>query len=248
MKLHRTRGPACASDLQIDRWLAEELDDGSVARLEGHLAACARCQARLEDIRSSRAVSGGVLPREIALHARSARRGPWSRWGARAGSVLALAAATVLVLRASHRDAELESGEGERAKGAGHVAFYVMHDGRAREGSDGERLAPGDAIEFAYTARVPGYLAIVSVDGAKHANVYYASEGRAARIEPGSDVSLPQSTVLDGTLGEESVYALFCASAVSVETLRTALEADPARQPDARGCKVDRHTFVKVAR
>jgi hypothetical protein len=128
------------------------------------------------------------------------------------------------------------------------VTLYVQHAGAVRLASEGEHVEPGDAIEFAYSTDRSAYLAVVSVDGARHASVYYARGGRAARIEPARESPVDQSTVLDATLGAEFMYALFCDRPIEVGPIASALEAAPQRAPSPDGCVVDRHTIVKVVR
>ncbi len=158
-----------------------------------------------------------------------------------------MAAILLLFVRGRRTPPSEDVGTIERVKGAAHVAFHVRHGEVVRTGVEGDRLAPGDAVEFSYTAREQSYLAIVSVDGAGRAEVYYADGEHAARVEPGVELVLPQSTVLDATLGPEAIYAFFCSVAVPVGPIRARLQADPSRPPDVPECTVDRHAFVKVA-
>ncbi|KYF72960.1 DUF4384 domain-containing protein, partial [Sorangium cellulosum] len=171
------------------------------------------------------------------------------RWLAPAvASALAAAAAALLFFRAAPDPAGgAPESPGERIKGANRIGFYVKRGGSVQPGGAGERLHPGDAIQFTYSATEALYLVILSVDGASQASVYYPSGPVAARIEPGRDVLLPQSTVLDDTLGAERFYGLFCAEAVAVEPLRAALAAHPDAPPAPPGCDVDALTAEKVA-
>lgn len=93
-----------------------------------------------------------------------------------------------------------------------------------------------------------GYLAIFSVDGARRASTYWPYGEHAAPIGLGRDVSLPESIVLDETVGRETVYTLFCAEPVMLEPIRSALERSPDREPQVEGCTSDRVSFVKEAR
>jgi hypothetical protein len=156
-----------------------------------------------------------------------------------------MAAAVFLFARTRLAPGPDEISTGERVKGAARVTFFVKHGDGVRAGVEHDRLEPGDAIQFSYSSGTSRYLAVLSVDGARHASVYYADGPRAVRLEPGVDVTLPQSTVLDDVLGDETVYALFCDVPIEVEPLRAALELSPEGVPVVPGCSVDRHTFVK---
>lgn len=255
MRLHRKRDAGCLSDFAVDRWLADESTKAEVAAHQAHLASCAECTRRVDEARDRFAAFPAALPEAIAVSAAGADTKTntpvrhvvnVNRWAPLAGG-LALAAALVLGVRSRSGHDELVPSE--RTKGSGgRITFRVRHDGIVRQGIDGDRLEPGDAVQFSYTSRSDGYLAILSVDGARHASVYFADGDRAARVEAGDDVALAKSTLLDATLGSETIYALFCVDAVPVGPLRSALDSDPSRPPSWVGCTTERHDFVKVAR
>jgi hypothetical protein len=234
----------------LDRFIAGELTSAERAPLESHLSTCPRCEARLRELRRSHESFPAKLPRRVAERARlgapSSAPNTWRRSVPAAVACLGLAAAAVVWLRvdgdATNTDARLA-----RSKGSGaRVTIYAQHLGAVRRVSDGERVSPGDAIEFAYSADRGGYLAVLSVDGAHHASAYYAPAGKAARIEPARESLLDQRTILDATLGEEVIYAIFCDGPVEVEPILRELETQGGTGDRWTGCSVDRHVLVKV--
>ncbi|WP_437687382.1 DUF4384 domain-containing protein [Sorangium sp. So ce176] len=254
------RPEGCLSELRLDELTAGQLDPAAAQEARAHVAGCARCAARLFEIEAARdafAASAPPLrldrgaPQDRAASAASAATTtrPPRRWLAPVvASALAAAAAALLFFRAAPDPVGgAPESPGERIKGANRIGFYVKRGGSVQPGGAGERLHPGDAIQFTYSATEALYLVILSVDGASQASVYYPSGPVAARIEPGRDVLLPQSTVLDDTLGAERFYGLFCAEAVAVEPLRAALAAHPDAPPAPPGCDVDALTAEKVA-
>jgi hypothetical protein len=80
---------------------------------------------------------------------------------------------------------------------------------------------------------------------ARAASVYYPTGPRAAAVRAGNDVALDFSVELDGQLGEERVYALFCETAVEIEPLRAAL-SETARLPETAGCQAEVIVLQKV--
>jgi len=270
MKRETMRGPDCASDLVLDRWHAGELSNDEIRSLTGHIATCARCSERRDELVKARDAFDASTPdwlrhpppeselttaRGVAPEPNSPSRGPAGRiapprsraaiWLPRAAAALALAAGLALFVR-TKKPAEM--GSNERLKGAGRLTYYVKHDGAVREGGDGERVAPGDALQFTYSTTQSGYLAIFSVDGAARASVYWPRGERAAPIVVGRDVSVSESVVLDDTLGPETIYGLFCAEPIAVEVIRSSLEHDSRGEPHADGCTVERLGLVKVPR
>lgn len=222
--------PACLSALKLDRWAAGELAPAESEDVRAHVAGCARCSAAAESLRPP---PGAALPPLRAAAPRAARR----RGAFAALAALAAAASVALFLR--------PEGARERAKGpGGAVGMWVLHGGDARRAGPGEVVAPGDAVRFTVTAAEPAWVAVLSVDPAGRASVYFPLGARAERVAAGAEVPLPLATRLDATLGEERVVALLCDRAVELEPIRAALDAgaDPAIPG---GCEVTRWSFAK---
>lgn len=218
--LLRTRvDEACLSDYALDRRLAGELDEREEAAAHAHLQNCTRCNDRVLTLEAARA-SFDVplsLPRKRAN----------ANWGLRIGGAAgALAAAAALVLALGNRPSSTT--DDVRTKGSdAKLGFYVHHDGVVRAGGPAERVVPGDGLRFVVTTREPRWLVVLSVDGAKRASTYYPASPYAVRVDTGAEVALPASTVLDDTLGPETIYGVFCPKEFPVEPLRQALEVAP---------------------
>jgi hypothetical protein len=227
------RAEGCLSDLAIDVLLAGDAspDDAEAAR--SHAASCETCKARLAALTKEKEAFAAPLVVPRPARAARARRFQTVAFGA---SALALAAALFLVVRSKPRPDT--PGETTRSKGSSHIGFYVKHGGAVTLGAPGQIVAPGDALRFVYSTGEAKHLAVLSLDGARHASVYYPSGGAAERIEPGRDQALPRSTILDATLGKETLYGLFCDAPVTLEPLRADLEAT-GMVPSPPGCEVD---------
>lgn len=235
----RQRPEACLSDFALDRRLAGELDAHEERDAHAHLEACERCVRRFGELSRERdAFRAEPLPPAFEAYPR--RKSSRARLVA-VTSALAMAAAISLFVG-------FRPGEGTRPKGdVVRLGFYVKHGESVRLGGSGERVAPGDALRFVYTARSTRHLAVLSVDGARHSSVYYPSGETAALAPAGDEVALPVSTVLDDTLGEERIYGVFCPDAFALEPLRRALEESPDQAPLAPGCVVEKLTVRKAA-
>lgn len=229
-----SRPASCLSDFALDGLVAGELaDEGSALR---HVASCTECRVRWAERRAERDAFAREAP-PLALRAPAPR--PKRRWISAAAALGVVAAAVLLHIR---------SEDGERTKGGTwQLGFYVKHASVVRQGASGERVEPGDAVEFVYSARDPRYIAVLSVDGAGRASVYYPASGSARREPPGAGVALPLSTVLDDTLGEETLYGVACREPFDIEALRRGLEDDPRRAPAPPGCDVETLVLHKGA-
>ncbi len=246
-----TRPESCLSDFMLDRRLAGELDVHDEAAARTHLDGCARCAQRYEEVvRERDAFMAEPLPSQLRAHA-SAGAAPVSRPGPSASrrrlfaatGVLATAAALVLFVLRFHASQPLED---TRTKGSSaKLGFYVKHGEHVRLGTSGEHVLPGDAVRFVYATPVAAYLAVLSVDGARRASVYYPSSPTSAPVAAGDGVALPVSTVLDDTLGAETIYGVFCPEPFAIEPLRAAVEAAPDRRPAPPGCDVEKVTLQK---
>ncbi|AGP38926.1 hypothetical protein [Sorangium cellulosum] len=270
----RSRPEGCPSDLRFDRLLAGELAAAEEQATRAHLDGCGRCAGRLAEIEAGRAaflaappsLRAPPAPRAAAPAVRRLRPRALVPAGLRARALVpavtaALGAAAVLAValnvgvqppdeqRGDDRGARPPpAAQGARIKGgSGRIGFYVARGDALAPGGPGEVVHPNDRLQFTYSAVDAGFFALLSVDGARKASVYFPAGDVAAPIQPGEQVPLPSSVVLDETLGAETVYGLFCETPVALEPLRAALEAAPERPPAPAGCRVDRVSLDKRA-
>jgi hypothetical protein len=213
----------CLSSLRCDQWLNGEIHDDEVT---AHLASCPRCAARLAAHRRERATFAVPLPRVPRERGRTL-------WLA-----MAAAAALVVWFVVSPRDPE----RGEREKGKPSIGFYVKHRDAIRRGGGGERVFPGDALDFTASTPRPAYLAIISVDGAGTANAYYPDGAAAAFLPAGREQLLPLGVRLDDVLGTERLVGVFCAAPMPVASLTAAIARG---EPLPDGCVTDATTLEK---
>ncbi len=137
-------------------------------------------------------------------------------------------------------------GTGERRKGAGvGLVMYVQHGDEVRRAAPGESVAPGDAVRFAVSTPAPAFVAVLSLDPAGRASVYFPQGPRAAEVPAGAEVPLPLGTRLDATTGEERLLGLFCTAPVELEPIRLALQQAQDAAPLPTDCQGLRWSFVK---
>ena len=226
---------ACVSALRLDRWMMGELDASDTETVGTHVSSCAACSTALAGMRGVREeVRALPLPSAIIRPA-PRRRVPGA---ALAGLGLALAASLVLVLRSPPAS--------ERSKGSGlALTMYVQHGGEVRRAAPGEHVSPGDAVRFAVSTPTTAYVAVLSLDPAGKASVYFPQAARAAEVHAGTEIPLPLGTRLDDTTGEERLLGIFCAAPVELEPIRAALERAEDAAPLPAECQGLRWSFVK---
>jgi Domain of unknown function (DUF4384) len=232
------RGEDCLSDLRFDRWLCGELTATEQSDARAHVDACARCSARLQEItRARRAYEQDPVALVAPGSARPRRH---RRYYAAAGALALAACALLALLNPTSRDSL-------RSKGSAHAGFYVLRDGQVHRAAAGEELRPGDRVRFFIRSRTASYVAILSLDPAEQASVYFPAAARAQLVAAGSEQLLPVSVELDDTLGEERWYALYCREPVLVEPLRAQLQEQRGSWSPPGGCELQRIQVRKVA-
>jgi hypothetical protein len=113
-------------------------------------------------------------------------------------------------------------------------------------GTDGQQVFPGDRLRFSITTGKPAHVAILSLDGAGVASVYFPQGKTSRSYGTVNGLALDSSVLLDSTLGTEIMWALFCDKEFALEPLRAELER-AGRLAVPAGCTLDRHTIVKRA-
>lgn len=232
-ELRKAQPNNCLSDLMLDEWHAGELDSAAARIVEEHVASCDRCRARQQALQA------------VANEFLRARPGaPQRRFRARtvgiALSGLAVAAAALLLMRTPEPF-------GERSKGGPSLGFFVLRGERVFAGSEGERLQPGDRLRFVATSLTPRQLAILSRDARGVASVYYPAAPHSRLVAATRETPLDTAVELDGTLGTETLFGVFCDQEFEVEPLRQALERS-GKLPSLPGCSVDQLEVRKEAR
>lgn len=226
----RSRPETCPSDRALDMLMAGELAPDARARAEQHVSGCAACAARARELEAARAAFPLEAPAfaKLAEKVSPARR---RRWFGVVFAAAAAAVAMILVLRAA------PDGDAVRTKGGDKLSFFVSHDGVVREGGPREVVHAGDRLQLVYTTREPRYLAVFLRDAKGATTTAFPRLGAAAKIQPGTEVALPESVQLDGALGVETLLGVFCDHAAPLEDLRRSLERP--------GCHVERVSYEK---
>lgn len=254
--MSRRAGADCLSDLALDRLLLGELDASAQAQVEAHLAACAACRARCEAIERDRAAFVAAppplaLPAERATRSTSAiapTRSSRGAWLAAAGLAMAAAIAGIAVFRgdgAVGPPAAPGSVDRVATKGDGfELAAVIERGGHQTRARSGDELRPGDRVQLSYSLAEPAYLYVIGVDGTARANVFFPEDANRVATQPGREVELPFSLVIDKTPGGERFFGVACDDPRDPQAIARAVEAGGARAV-VPGCRVSELTFEK---
>lgn len=231
--LETVRWEACQSAYRLDRFSQGELPVSEHAEVQTHLETCTRCRAAKDELAASEASFRTVAP-------------PWQKAGGARRRAIAYGAGAVALAAACL--VAFQPSAVVRSKGASaSLGMYVQHGQSVRRALPGEAVEPGDSVRFTYSSPSSTFLAVLSVDGAGVATVYFPEGRDTASVPAAKDAPLPLATRLDGVLGEERVVAVFCQQSRALEPLREALQASPMAPPDVPGCTLVAFRFSKRA-
>jgi hypothetical protein len=244
--LRRPHADGCPSGLTLDRRLAGELEGSELAALDRHLESCLACASRLaqdEAFRERFQASPPPLRRGPAAGPVQGRPATLSRRRQTVAGALALAAAGLALAWGLPRLDRPDPGS--RLKGNPRLEFFVQRSGQVQRGKPGDVLAPGARVQFAYSHSGRFWLAVLSLDGAGKASIYFPDGDVAAEMPGGSNQALPVSTVLDEALGTERIYGLFCDAPVALGPIREMLARGQTEPSSPAGCRMLRLSWDK---
>lgn len=246
--MSRRKGDDCLSDLELDRLLLGELEPAARVAAEAHLAGCDACSERRAAIERDRAAFVAAPP-PLALPAELAPARPRrSVWLAGAALAVAAAIAGVAVFRSGGAVAPpVAPGSVDlvATKGDGfELAAVIERAGHQTRARSGDELRPGDRLQLAYSLSEPAHLYVIGVDGSSHASVYFPEGKATGAAQPGREVELPFSLVIDSAPGGEHFYGVACDQARAAEELARAIEISGAHAT-VPGCRVSALSFEK---
>jgi len=252
------REPPCLSDLRLDQLLSGELTGECEQLTRAHLATCARCEDRRLELSADRAAfAQKELSFDALLAARRATAGRArpgaSRWRSPAvAGALTLSAALVALgvglgrLPLSGDSPARETSLGTRSKGAGATIAYVVKRGsESFWGEPGQVLAAGDELRFAVSSDRPLYAGVWGVDALGKTSAYHGSP-ELAKVDAGHRQPLPGAVVLDDSLGEERLVAVFCARPVPGAELASAVASAPSAPRLPAACSYELSSIIKA--
>ncbi|HET6332137.1 MAG TPA: DUF4384 domain-containing protein [Polyangiales bacterium] len=213
---------------QLEDLVADDPQARVPPQLRVHVADCDRCNVRrlaLESARTRFMVAQPPKDFARAVVERAAIPASVEAIPSRKRHVLApalvalaIAAAALLWLRPSQDPTAI------RSKGGASLEVFAQHAGVQRALRDGEVVAPGDQLAFAYTLDRPQHLLLLGVDDAGQITRYFPVEAvGGSSLAAGSRAQLPVGVELDARKGDERLYALVSDGVVDELVVRDAV-------------------------
>ncbi len=218
----------CPSDLALEKLL---LDPASTP-LPHHLDGCARCQARLTEMRrQGEDFQRFVFPATVeAIEEAAARRPGWDlvRWLAPLPA-LAAAAAVILLVGPGGPPEDYLGVKGGNSMG---LAVFLQSAGGPHPARDGEVVPASASVRFKVRPARPCRLWLLSVDATGQVSRIFPAEGDGG-VEVVRTTELPGGAVLDGQLGPERFLALCAPGPVPYARVEGAVRAAVSAGPEA---------------
>jgi len=224
-----SQGHDCLSQLAIERFLLGETTAAEQSRIEGAIAACESCAARVTETRAdNEAFALRAVPEPIRKLWTEPT--PGFRWPRILAIVVPVAAAAVIAAvvipgyiggdqvvtdipgigqRAGDDQIGVKGQEDGGSVGAPEpsLGFYVLRDGESVLGRPGEALHEGDRIQFWYDVSSPATGVVVGIDGRGAVTRYFPEPGSSpAPLKQGRGHVVGSSVILDDAVGVERFF------------------------------------------
>jgi hypothetical protein len=193
-------------------------------RIRTHLLACPSCRQYIETFGSENSSFLASRPfEEIAGSTTETRRAaafrPWR--------IYALAASLALAVTTGYFFLLQGPSQVSRIKGAVGLELYVKNAQGEIEKRDQQVYTTGERIQFRYSCAGRNKFILLSIDTAGAITTYYPSQGDSSEVlEPGQDIPLPHSILLDDYNGKELFLGVFSEKRLAAPYVRERLRAD----------------------
>jgi hypothetical protein len=204
------------------------------ARPRCEVPGCTACEAALDEAHgAARDFRDQILPRTLpAIRARLERPAPWwrAKWWLTGPLAMAAAAAVALAVWPRAPEPAVHGGDPViTAKGGpsdDDLRIFVKRGGAVHRLAGDGAVQPGDSIRFVVEPRGARYALVVSLDAKGAYSVYAPFDGAASLALAGGELpaELPDSVVLDDTLGDERLWLVLSDAPISAAAVRPQLE------------------------
>jgi hypothetical protein len=202
--------------LTLFSYIAEDLDDVTRKKVTEHLKSCGECELKIKQMQQEKTEFLNAYP-DPQIHTELKKLSKTKTSVKYSVSLYALAATLVLMVSAGLVFYNQNYTAGYRIKGATQVTLYVQDENGNPVKRDNNTFFPGEKIQFTYSCGNNRYFMLLSADSNHSISVYYPSEGtQSIQLEPGQDLPLPNSIILDSYIGPELYLAVFSASPLDV--------------------------------
>jgi hypothetical protein len=209
--------------------------DGDLSlKISEHLKICPSCRDYVNKLKSEKTAFLQTLPYDEM--ARSPKDTQNARLAFHKTLKFYSLAASFLVFITAGFFLLHQTGPGSRIKGEVNLKLFVKSSSGAIEKRGEQRYFPGEKVQFLYSCGSRNKFMLFSIDTSGTISRYYPSLGDSSiSLEPGQDVPLPHSILLDNYIGKELFVGVFSEKPLYCPAITKAAQAsfDQSRSLDS---------------
>jgi len=215
-------------ELALRCYRAGEFTAEACAEVDGHLASCPACRAKLrvlvEEQRGfEREISFERFAGGVERAQRVPRQRPRRAWAAGISGVVAAAAVALFLVKVSSSGHNRIKGSSVEA--TARIASTKLPAQRTAPPGSQEVLEPGDRVRLGYKTADARYLAAISVDDRGEVTPLYPEAGQALAVSTTLEtVYLPDSLEFTGA-GRERVFLFLARTPFDLEAAKQAVKS-----------------------
>jgi hypothetical protein len=194
--------------------------DITAAAIRSHLASCDSCRAYCSSLEAGKRsfLAANPFEQTITLPARSEPKRITAFFGA---PLYALAATLVVCIGAGWLYLAQHGAPQMRIKGEAGLKVFVQNADGAVEKRQSMEFRTGEKIQFLYSCGAANRCILLSIDTTGTITTYFPADGDSScALEPGQDLPLPNSIVLDEYTGRELFLGFFSGRPLSAGAVR----------------------------
>jgi hypothetical protein len=209
--------------IDLLNYVTGSVSNEKAAEIRNHLNACASCREYCNAMEREKQGFLAANPIEQVMD-RPARPANIVRFPALA-RYYAIAASLIICIGAGYVYLTGLQTAGSRIKGETALKVYVKADDGRIEQRGNNTFFAGERVQFLYSCGRENSFILMSLDTAGSMTTFYPDAGDSAiGLEPGQDIPLPNSILLDEYAGPELFIGVFSEKALLVSTVKRLVE------------------------
>ena len=201
-----------------------DIDKDLSLRISEHLKVCPSCSDYIRKLETEKEAFLGIHPfKEIAFSEKPVQGN--HLFLRLTPKIYSLAASLLLFIAAGYFFMQ-HTGPTLRIKGEAGLKLFVKNVNGTIEKRAEQRYFPGEKIQFLYSCGGRNKFMLSSVDTSGTISQYYPSQGDSSvTLEPGQDIPLPHSILLDRYVGKELFIGIFSEKPMNCPVIKNTIKA-----------------------
>lgn len=205
--------------LEIERYVAKELNEEKCRSLEIHFKECMVCNSYMQSLIQKRKTFLNVYPFESMCSERPKNAG--SSWITKITEVItrpvlvpvfASLLIALIIIPVAYNKGYFSSSDAIGYKGNAAISFVYQRNGITMPGTVSGIYKDGDILQILYSSDQDQYVSLLSIDASGNVSFYHPDQTASdcsIKAEKGNGIAYPGSIILDNAKGHELIIALF---------------------------------------